>query len=119
MSTIEIPRMTHPEWLAEAKRRFGDDPANWRFVCPACAHEATCGDFKALGTDPNRAAVECIGRVHNEVGSPGVRGKNADGVQPCNWAAFGLLGTLNGGILIECEATDEHDARTVNAFAFA
>lgn len=119
MSTITIPRMTHAEWLAEAERRFGKNPLKWRFACPACAHTATCDDFKALGVAPDRAAVECIGRVHNELGTPGKRGKNADGIQPCNWAAFGLLGTLNGGVIIEVPATDEHDASTVNAFAFA
>lgn len=113
MSVIEIPRMTHAEWLAEAERRFGPQARNWRFACPACGHEATCADFKALGADPSRAAVECIGRVHNELGTPGKRGRHADGVQPCDWAAFGLLGTISGGVIVE------RDGGTTNAFAFA
>jgi hypothetical protein len=55
-------------WRAEAVRRFGDDPLQWRFVCPSCGHVASCADFKELGVDPGRAPHECIGRALREIG---------------------------------------------------
>jgi hypothetical protein len=94
-------------WRAEARRLFGPDPAAWRFTCPSCGHEAACGDFASLGADPARAAQECIGRVHLE------QGRAALG-PPCDWAAFGLLGTLGRGVQIE----DGHGEPT-DVFAFA
>ena len=113
VTNTAIPVMKHADWLAEATKRFGERGRDWRFVCPACGHEASCADFQALGVEPSRAAQECIGRVHNEQGAPGVRGKFGD-AQPCNWAAFGLFGTLNGGVRVEFD-----DGKVVAAFAFA
>ena len=40
--------MTHAEWLAEATRRFGDDPMAWKFVCPSCGHIASVQDWKGF-----------------------------------------------------------------------
>lgn len=120
-------------WRAEAVKRFGASPAEWRFVCPACGHEATCADFKELGADPERASFECIGRVLNELGrreevyqDPPERevvGYDDDGEpihgeapewpkrresgKPCNWCSFGLFGTLNAGTLVKREGGGE------------
>lgn len=120
------------EWRAEAVRRFGNHPSKWRFVCPACGREATCDDFKALGAEPERATFECIGRVLNELGRrgevyqdpppPEVIGVDDNGEEvyaesepypsrresglPCNWAAFGLLGTLNAGTVVRRDGKD-------------
>lgn len=122
-------------WKAEAVKRFGEYIGAWRFRCPACGHEATCDDFKALGVDPNRATIECIGRVLNEIGRgaevyrepppPEVVGYDYDDEadveiyaerepvpsrresgKPCNWAAFGLLGTLNEGTVVRRDGMD-------------
>lgn len=121
-------------WKAEAVKRFGASIAAWRFRCPACGHEATCGDFKELGADPNRATIECIGRVLNELGRHGEvyteppprepigydedadtyvydeeeedRPTRRGSGKPCDWAAFGLLGTLNEGTVVRRDGQD-------------
>lgn len=112
----ETPRMTHRAWLDEAVKRFGRNPRNWRFRCPLCRNEASVQDFEDVKRDTGeRAPVECIGRVWNEVGRGPVGGLDAPrGIQPCNWAAFGLFGTLDGGVQIERE-----DGKVTNAFEFA
>lgn len=99
------------KWREEAVRRFGKNPDNWGFVCPACGHIATVGEFRALGANPNQALQECIGRVN---------GKGADGMKGldvgfgCNWAAYGLFRTLGKGIIVKPE-----DEKTVEVFDFA
>jgi hypothetical protein len=99
----EMPRMTVEEWRAEAIRRFGSFEKT-RFVCPACGHVASVEDFKKykdLGAQPDSAAQKCIGRYDQAV-------------TDCDWAAFGLFGTLNGGVKVILE-----DGKEVNAFDFA
>lgn len=111
------PTMTLQEWQAEAIDRFGADPNTWRFVCPACGHTASCADFAALGADPARAAHECIGRVLREQGRADethTADRRRDSGKPCDWAAFGLLGTLNGGVRVT-----RPDGRQALAFDFA
>lgn len=80
------------EWLAEAKRRFGDDPKEWKFQCPVCDHIQTLVDFEKLGRDPQLAYQECIGRhlpnrASNLAGTPSKDGKKS----PCDFAAYGLF----------------------------
>lgn len=113
MATELTMTMTYDAWLAEGERRFGADKKDWRFLCPACGHVASPRDFNALGdSDPSRATVECIGRAMDRADMPGERGQFGD-KQPCNWAAYGLFGTLNGGAFVQ------RDGKTVNVFAFA
>ena len=98
-----MPRMTVEEWRAEAIRRFGSFEKT-RFVCPACEHVASVEDFKAYkdqGAQPDSAAVKCIGRYDQSI-------------TECDWAAFGLFGTLNGGIKVVMPEGDE-----INVFDFA
>jgi hypothetical protein len=80
-------KMTLEEWQAEFTRRGG---LTCKVRCPACKNEVSPQDFTDAGLNPNSAMVECIGR-HVEGKTP----------KPCNWAAYGLLGTLNEGIEIE------------------
>lgn len=91
------PVIAHADWLTEARRRFGDDALQWRFVCPRCGANSSSGDFEAAGAEPSRAAQECIGRVTPDRG--------------CDWAAFGLLDI--------CTVHVQFDGRTVPVFAFA
>ncbi len=110
----ERPTFTRDEWLAEAKRRFGPDAMTWRFKCSLCGNVQSPADFQALGADPQRAYVECIGRVLLAQGKieasklgglkPGRAGADA---MPCDWAVFGLLGPLNGGTKVITDA-DTH-----------
>lgn len=83
-----IPEMTIKEWRAEACARFGS-PKRAQFVCPRCGNIASVmdfADFKDQGCRPDHAATTCIGRWSDRV--------------DCDWAAFGLFGTLNGGIRV-------------------
>ncbi len=92
-------------WRADSLRRFGkaDESITSRslwervaFVCPACAHVATGADFVALGQSPERAATNCIGRY---LEGPSGLGEG-DKSQGCDWAAYGLLGTLSSGVQV-------------------
>lgn len=58
--------MTHAEWLAEATRRFGDDPMAWKFVCPSCGHIASVQDWKDAGAPEGAVAFSCIGRYSDD-----------------------------------------------------
>jgi hypothetical protein len=83
----ELVTMTRDEWLAEAERRFGPDPMNWRFVCPVCKHVASVADWRDAGAPEGAVAYSCVGRWLAESsdafteGSPG----------PCNYAGGGLF----------------------------
>ena len=98
--------MTHTEWIAEAERRFGKDPMQWRFVCPCCGHEASVGDWKKAGASEGQVAFSCIGR--------NIGGKDAftDGKGPCNYAGGGLFG-LNPVEVVQ------DDGSVIHAFDFA
>lgn len=83
-------KQTLEDWRAEARERFGEKTAVWRFVCPKCGNVQTPQDFVEAGVEVKEAAnmsyQGCIGRK--------VQGKG------CNWAAFGLLGTLGKGRVV-------------------
>lgn len=94
-------KYTHPEWLTELKNRFGEDMMKWAFKCPACGKVSTMQEFKDAGAEPNDSYQTCIGRFTGK-GSP-----TKDSKEGCNWAAFGLLGTLSGGDVIITEEGKE------------
>lgn len=96
------------EWREEGVRRFGDDPRNWKFRCPACGHVSSVADFMELGKTAELAYQECIGRLTGK-GSP----KSGDS-SGCNWAAYGLFGTLGKGRTIVTEK-----GREIEVFDFA
>jgi len=106
---------TTEEWQCEAFELAGEvvegkkrlDLKRLRFICSRCGHIASAQDFADIGADPERAAVECIGRHLNADGDPG-----------CDWCAFGLLGTLNGGRIIDGEK-DDGTPYERNVFDFA
>jgi hypothetical protein len=78
--------MTHEEWLAEGRRRFGDDIMRWRFVCPSCGHVASVQDWKNAGATEGEVAFSCVGRRTGGSAAFGERGKG-----PCNYAGGGLF----------------------------
>lgn len=100
---IEI---TLEQWQEEGKRLFGDDVKKWTFVCPACGHVSTVQDFLDVGAAVNDAYNVCIGRKN---------GKGADGMEGmdkgngCNWAAYGLFGTLGKGTTVITPKGDKTD----------
>lgn len=96
--------VTHEEWAAEAKKRFGDNPMKWKFVCPSCGHVAAVEDWKKAGAPSNAAAFSCVGRWTGG-GDMGV-------TKPCNYAGGGLF-RLNP-VHVKMPDGSEH-----RAFAFA
>lgn len=84
---------TQAELLAEAKRRFGEDPRDWAFRCPRCGDVATARDFKQADADPNCIGQECIGRHLGALkGPPTDDGGRSIAKRGCDWAAYGLIG---------------------------
>lgn len=82
----ETMTMTFDEWIAEGKRRFGDDEMNWKFKCPACGHVASINDYKAAGAPVEAVGFSCVGRW---TGSKKEFGDKTGG--PCNYAGGGLI----------------------------
>lgn len=72
-------QINHEDWLAEAKKRFGDNPLDWRFQCPRCKETQSAREFheeKIRGVD-RKVYFSCIGRW--------VEGRG------CDWTLGGLL----------------------------
>lgn len=101
-------KYTLKEWQDEGKRRFGNNVENWAFKCPACGKVSTGQEFKDAGATPNDMYQTCIGR-HTGKGTP-----TKDSKEGCNWAAFGLFGTLNGGDTVVAE-----DGKEIQVFSMA
>ena len=82
---------TLAEWRAEMKEKFAssDEVA---FICPACGHIATVKDHIDAGGTSSDAPQQCIGRTTGN----GTKNQKDLG-NGCNWAAFGLFGTLGKG----------------------
>jgi len=106
-----MEQVKHADWLVEAKKRFGDDAMDWKFVCPSCGHIARIQDWKDAGAPEGAVAFACLGRY---IGDPAVAAdkafKRAGG--PCNYTGGGLFG-LNP---ISVEMENGTERRT---FAFA
>jgi hypothetical protein len=106
----KVKKYTLKEWQDEGERLFGNSPENWRFVCPACGRESTGREFKEAGADAEVMYKTCIGR-HNGKGGKPLKSKTTPDV--CDWAAFGLLGTLCKGNIVILDSGKE-----VEVFAF-
>lgn len=95
---------TAAEWRAEAAERFGKNLFEARFVCPRCGTVTSVRELVAAYApgqpSAGSAATNCIGRVDPERG--------------CDWAAYGLLGTMGKGRVILME-----DGTKIEVFDFA
>jgi hypothetical protein len=89
------------EFAAEARKRFGDDPQHWKFVCPMCGTAQSAADLLATGKftpgagEANRVlGFSCIGRFTGQ-GDEGIAAVNAGKPwdKGCNWTLGGLLQT--------------------------
>lgn len=101
-------KYTHKEWMEELNNRFGEDVKKWAFKCPACGKVSTLQEFKDAGAEPNDSYQNCIGRFTGK-GSP-----TKNSYEGCDWAAYGLFGTLNGGDVV---ITDE--GKEIQVFSMA
>lgn len=99
-------KMTYEEWVDKAKELFGDDPMQWKFVCPSCGHVTSVQDWADAGADEGEVAFSCVGRA---LGSQKRLGEKPG---PCNYAGGGLFG-LNP-VHVEFE-----DGGVQQTFAFA
>jgi hypothetical protein len=100
--------ITRAEWEAEAVRRFGPDPLNWRFVCPCCGNVASTTDWRDAGAPVDAVAFSCVGRW-----LPGARRAfGGSGPGPCDYTGGGLF-KLNP------VAVTTPDGKTHHVFAFA
>ena len=77
--------ITRKEWIAEAERRFGLDPMDWKFVCPSCGYVASAEDWKQAGANEGMVAFSCVGR--NLGSAENIGTKNG----PCSYAGGGLF----------------------------
>jgi hypothetical protein len=98
--------LTLEQWREEGKRLFGDDVKKWEFVCPACGHVSNVQQFLDIGAEVDDAYNVCIGRKNGK-GEDGMKGK--DKGNGCNWAAYGLFGTLSKGITVLTPKGDKTD----------
>ena len=109
MSTL---RITHSEWLEEARKRYGERGREVRFRCPSCGHEQCGEDFLALGMEvediASRCGFSCIGRWMESRPSEAF----SDSPGPCNYAGGGLI--CISPIIVEMPS-----GSTISAFDFA
>lgn len=96
------------DWRAEARRRSGDDPMFWTFVCPSCGHIEDAQGWKDVGATPGEIAFSCSGRRRKNP----VEMCETDQGQGCNYAGGGLF-------RINPVAVRHEDGAVVSAFAFA
>lgn len=87
-------RQSLDEWRSEAVKRFGDDPKEWKFVCPSCGMIQSVKDFLELGGCPDDAAQECIG-LHKWKSSL----KPGDALG-CGCTSYGIIGTMGKGRIV-------------------
>lgn len=85
--------VTQEEYVAEARRNWGDDARKWKFECPVCKTAQSAEDFFAAGFKPGTGEVNkylgfsCIGRFTNagphKAGTPPGKG--------CDWTLGGFF----------------------------
>ncbi|GAA1075700.1 MULTISPECIES: VVA0879 family protein [Bacillati] len=89
-------KQTLDKWRVEARERFGDKGANWKFVCPSCGNVRSPQDFINAGcseAEASRLSYQgCIGRIAHA-------GMKVE-AKSCNWSAYGLLGTMGKGRIV-------------------
>ncbi len=90
---------TQAELLAEAKRRFGDDPLDFAFICPTCGDVATIREFAEIRcAGRHRDGSECAG--HGDASGQECIGRRLGALKGsakawkgrgCDWCAYGLF----------------------------
>lgn len=98
--------ITQDEFLAEARRRFGPNVRDWKFVCPACGTVQSVQQLLDAGVPKEKIdgviGFSCIGRFTGQ-GDAGIaakhRGENWQ--KGCNWTLGGLLQIHGLEVLID------------------
>ena len=79
--------MTYDAFIAEARRRFGDDSAAWKFVCPSCGYVAPVQEWRDAGAPESAVAFSCVGRWTSADDAETSRNEGG----PCQYAGGGLF----------------------------
>jgi hypothetical protein len=85
--------ITQADFIAEVRRRHGDDPVKWKFVCPMCNTPQSAEDFYAAGFKRGTGEVNkylgfsCIGRFTGK--GPAKRASIVR--EGCDWTLGGLF----------------------------
>ncbi len=99
-----MKKQTLKEWLDEGTEKFGESHSDWEFVCPKCGRVNKASEFLTFSENEshaiNKAYSECIGRY--------------DKTRGCDWASYGLFGTLSKGRQIVTE-----DGKITEVFDFS
>jgi len=95
--------VTHEEWVEEGRRRFGDDPLSWRFVCPSCGRVASVAEWKAAGAPEGEVAFCCVGRHVEGAKEAFAKGDNSRGCTYSGGGPFRLnpVSVIKDGVLHE------------------
>lgn len=94
------------DWRAEAKAKFGDDPLDWRFVCPVCKYEAANREWVEASASES-AAFSCVGRYRKSAR----RAFGGTGPGPCDYAGGGLF-------VLNPVRVRQPDGTVIDAFEF-
>ncbi len=96
-------RMTQDEWGAEMRKRFGEDPMQWKFICPVCARVQSIQEFKDSGAPETAVGFSCIGRW---LEGKQYQEKGDDNTNGCNYAGGGLF-RLNPLVVVSPDGEQE------------
>lgn len=106
------------EWHKEGIRRFGDNFANWKFICPMCGNIASIADVVKVGGTPDDATNKCIGRwinVHTRVFV------DHPIVPPCDYHGASLFqispNRVNGTICFQFAEPDDIQSLSLGIFS--
>lgn len=69
-------------WRDAAVALFGENPMQWRFVCPSCGHVASVQDWKDAGATEGEVAFSCVGR-HVDAGEFATKPHHTHACQHC------------------------------------
>lgn len=101
--------ITQDVFLAEAKRRFGDNVRDWKFVCPMCGTvqsvqqllDAVIASGDKKDDVHGYIGFSCIGRFTGQ-GDAGITAKNNGQKwdKGCNWTLGGLFQVHNLEVIL-------------------
>jgi hypothetical protein len=111
--------LTLTQLAAEARERFGPNPAQWAFQCPMCGDIATAADFPPEMREA--VSIDCVGRYRGALSAPDADPTGAQPQRGCGYSAHGLVHgpweiTLPDGGSLHCfplaPAPDKTDEET-------
>lgn len=81
------PVYTEAQWKEITTKRFGEDPLQWKFICPVCKYVASVAEWKEAGAPEGAVGFSCVGRWKKLKRDA----FDGSGPGPCNYAGGGLF----------------------------